>query len=80
MQENTVVGVQYVDYISKKTNQPVKGRTIFFTYIDSKTEGIACDKLYISDYKFGDVSLKPGDKFVMYYNKFGKVDWIVKNK
>lgn len=44
-----VLGIQQVNYTSKKTGQPVIGTTLHCSYKDSNTFGEAVDSIFISD-------------------------------
>lgn len=44
-----VLGVTAVDYVSRKTGQPVKGTTLHSSFKDANTQGDAVDSIFISD-------------------------------
>lgn len=70
-----VVGVQSVDYISRKTNEPVKGRTLHCVYKDPQVTGEAATGIFVSD-KLGITSLNdvtPGMMVNVEYNNRGFV-------
>ena len=71
----TVKGVQNVDYVSKRTNERVTGRSLHILYKDSNVTGDACDSVFFSD-RLGikDVdAVKPGDIVDIEYNNRGFV-------
>jgi len=44
-----VLGIQNVDYISRKTGNPVKGVTLHSVYKDSQVNGDAVGNIFVSD-------------------------------
>lgn len=45
----TVLGIQKVDYVSKKTGEPVLGTTLHCEFTDAQVEGKAVNTFYFSD-------------------------------
>lgn len=68
-----VVGIQNVDYVSKRTNQRVVGKQVYLLYpIDPKKgEGNSCESVYIGSNV--DVDIRVNDEIDLFYNKFGSV-------
>lgn len=71
----TVLGTQLVDYVSKRTNQPVKGFTLFVAYRDSQVTGHSVSNVFISDNLGipGVIDIKPGSYVDVEYNNRGFV-------
>lgn len=44
-----VLGIQKVDYISKRTGEPVVGVTLHCEFSDAQVEGKAVSSVYLSD-------------------------------
>lgn len=44
-----VLGIQSVDYVSRKTGSPVKGTTLHTCYKDAQVMGECVDSIFISD-------------------------------
>lgn len=44
-----ILGVQNVDYVSKRTNQPVSGITLHAVFSDAQVKGQAVDQIFVSD-------------------------------
>ena len=44
-----VLGIQFVDYVSRKTGNPVKGVTLHSCYPDGQVKGEAVDSIFVSD-------------------------------
>lgn len=44
-----VLGIQSVDYVSRKTGNPVKGVTLHTTYKDAQVQGDATGNIFVSD-------------------------------
>ena len=70
-----VLGTQCVDYVSKKTGNPVKGVTLHVSHKDSQVRGEAVSSPFISDNLaipgIGDV--RPGMVVDIEYNNRGYV-------
>lgn len=43
-----VVGIQLVNYTSKKTGNPVSGTTLHVEYSDAQVEGLSVDRVFLS--------------------------------
>lgn len=74
--KKTVLGVQKVDYISKKTGEPVKGITLHCSCKDADVIGEAVETLFISDRLelSADVyAVQPGQIVDVEYNRRGYV-------
>lgn len=77
--EKKVVGKQAVDYISKKTNQPVVGVTLHTVGEDSRIEGMAVETIFVSKKSamYDDVMKFPiGATVEVSYNRWGSADTI----
>ncbi len=74
-----VVGVEVVDYISRKTGQPVKGTNLHCTYpadydsTNAKVTGTRVERLYVPERVRVD-GIVPGDGVEVYFNRYGSVD------
>lgn len=44
-----VLGIQKIDYVSKRTGEPVVGTTLHCEYSDAQVEGKAVSAIYLSD-------------------------------
>ena len=44
-----LLGIQTVDYVSRKTGNPVKGVTLHCSFKDPQVEGEAVDGIFVSD-------------------------------
>lgn len=67
-----VIGLEDVNYISKKTGKPVTGKKLHLTYDSEKVLGCAVESVFVNKEVYEDV--KAGDKIELFYNKFGQVD------
>lgn len=71
----TIIGIERVNYTSKKTGKPVLGYAFHCEYEDNKVDGCACCREYIADSYFSTNSVPSlGDKVEFLYNRFGNVD------
>lgn len=75
-----LVGKQNVDYISKKTNQPVVGVSLHVVGEDSRVEGMAVETIFVSKKSEGmyDDALKfpIGAEVNVSYNRWGNADTV----
>lgn len=72
-----VLGKQRIDYVSKKTNNPVNGISLHVCGEDSRVEGMSVETIYISDKSpmYNDVaSIALGSEIVVSYNRWGNVE------
>lgn len=70
-----VVGITKIDY-TNKAGRHVKGVNLHSFYEDNKTEGLAVDKFYLSaDFPNLD-KVKVNKHIDIYFNQFGKVDFL----
>lgn len=70
-----VVGKEYLDYLSKKSNKQVKGYNLHLTYEKEKCEGLAVLNVFVSEEIGKDVKIS--DQVELFYNQYGKVSKIV---
>ena len=71
----TVLGIQKVNYVSRKTNQPVTGTTLHVSYPKKDVEGQSVETIFISDRsEISLESVKVGSTVGVYYNRWGSVD------
>ena len=70
-----VLGIQAVDYISRKTGNPVKGTTLHSCYKDAQTTGDAVSGIFVSDnLGISCISeIRPGMMVDVEYNNRGYV-------
>lgn len=45
----SVLGIQIQDYVSRRTNQPVKGISLHCYHPDARVDGMAVESLFISE-------------------------------
>ncbi|MDO4279637.1 MAG: hypothetical protein Q4C69_12485 [Lachnoclostridium edouardi] len=71
-----VLGVEKVDYISKRTGEPVKGIALHSVYKDTNVLGETVERIFVSDrMDIAAVSeVKPGITVDINYNRRGSVD------
>lgn len=70
-----VLGTQAVDYVSRKTNNPVKGVTLYVKYKDAQVHGEATANIFVSDnLKIACIAdVKPHDVVDVEYSPRGYV-------
>lgn len=73
-----VVGIREVNYVSKKTGQPVSGVEVHGVYPSSRAKyGMLTDVQFLSSFiieQSGGILPAEGDEINFSYNKFGKVE------
>lgn len=72
-----IVGKQNVDYISKKTQEPVKGVSLHCTGTRNNVEGEAVETIFVSAKSglYDEVIKMPvGTEVSVSYNRWGSVD------
>ena len=78
-----IVGVERVDYTSKKTGKPVKGYRIHMTEEKEGMYGVCASNIFIGE-KVGEIFLSEyanleqalGEEVRVLYNQYGRVDGI----
>lgn len=74
-----VVGIQRIDY-TNKAGRHVSGVNLHAMYADNRTDGYAVDKFYLaSDFPNLD-QVKVNSDVDVYFNQYGKVDFLVVSK
>ena len=74
-----VVGKQMVDYISKRSGQPVTGVTLHLLGTSSRVEGFECETVFVSSKSpmYAQCMEYPLESEVsISYNRYGSVDTI----
>lgn len=74
MDEITCVGLRHLDFVNNQ-GERVSGTSVFYTQEDENIEGLAAGKLWVSADKWFDLKVQPkvGGKYMVFYNKKGKV-------
>ena len=74
-----IIGKSTVNYVSKKTNQPVVGINLHCSYEDRTTEGVAVERVYISSRAefYPEIQKAPiGAEVEFFYNRWGNVEFV----
>ena len=66
-----VLGVQYLDYVSRKTGNPVKGLSLHCAYKDQQVEGEAVSNFFVSDNLGISLKFLPSDTVDIAFNQRG---------
>lgn len=68
-----IIGIENVDYTSKRTGNRVTGKKLYFTepLPDDKGEGLFCDNVFVTNQMAMDIEI--GDEVDILYNKYGNV-------
>lgn len=70
-----VLGVQNVDYVSRKTNNPVTGIRLHLGYERKGCDGICVDSFFCRHSCFSDGLVPvPGDHVNLLFNRYGNVE------
>ena len=73
--EYCVIGKEYLDYVSKKTNKQVKGYNLHLTFEKEKCDGLAVLSTFVSEEIGHNVNIN--DQVELFYNQYGEVTKIV---
>lgn len=73
-----LVGIRNVNFTGSDGRQ-VSGANLYFTYVDSQTEGVATEKVFIGSERMMKLSFLPkvGCTCDLRWNKYGRVSDIV---
>lgn len=71
----TIIGIEDVSYVSKKTGQPVTGTRLHLTYEKENVDGYCVEEVFCNS-SVDTEGLTVGDIIDIFYNKFGKVTGI----
>ena len=66
-----IVGIELVDYVSKKTGNNVEGYRIYVQFEKENCQGFATDVIFVSKDVLANHTV--GDEVEILYNKFGRV-------
>lgn len=69
-----ILGIENVDYVSKKTNNRVKGYKLHMCYEKNNCEGVAVLEEFVNEDIGKDI--KVSNKIELFYNKYGQVNKI----
>ena len=74
MDEITCVGLRHMDFVNNE-GERVFGTSVFYTQEDEAIEGVAAGKFWVPGDKWFDFKVHPkvGGKYIVFYNKKGKV-------
>lgn len=78
MSKFEIVGIQAVDYTSRKTNQRVTGTNLFLQYEDNGINGYGTEQVYVSDRLRDGQVFQLGDIVQLVYNRYGRIEQIIK--
>lgn len=73
--EVKVLGIKKIDYISKRTNNPVHGTELHVSFQDNRVSGLAVDKIFVRD-RVDIGSVKLGDSLNLLFDRYGQVDFV----
>lgn len=74
MDEILCVGLRHVDFVNYE-GERVIGTSVFYTQQGENMEGVAAGKLWVPGEKWSGLKVQPkvGGKYLVFYNKMGKV-------
>lgn len=68
-----ILGIEDVNYISKKTNKQVIGKRLHMSFTNEKIIGQGVESVFISSIICDANALTIGDNIELLYNKYGQV-------
>lgn len=77
-----IIGIERVDYVSKKTGNPVKGYRVYFTYDfveGGGGRGKGCDACFCNDSLFAECGIDIGSPAMPVYNRQGRLTGFVES-
>ena len=74
-----VIGLQKKN-LKFQDGREVSGYTLYLTEARTGVTGIACDSIFVSDSKLADYIPSVNDTIEIRWNRWGKVDGIVRQK
>lgn len=75
-----VVGIESINYVSRKTNRPVVGSKLYLITDDVKTNltGHSTTEIFVSSQVLGVPVLHVNDTVNIYFNQYGSVQSVEK--
>lgn len=70
-----IVGVELVDYVSKKTAKRVVGKKLHMVFDSDNVDGLCVESVYVPERV--ECAVKVGDKVKIYYDKFNQVEEVL---
>lgn len=70
-----VIGIQNSSFVTKDGKQ-ISGMFLYLSEERSNVQGVATERIFLSEDKLSGYSPVVGDDIRPYYNRFGKVDFI----
>ena len=73
-----VIGFSESSFTAKDTGALIDGMNIFVTFENSRTTGLACDRIFVSRNRLDQCGYFPsvGDDIELLYNRYGKISGI----
>ena len=72
-----VMGDESVNYVSKKTGNPVSGYRLHLSYDKKGCDGVAVESYFIRSDAFPDGVPVVGDDVNLFFNRYGNVQSVV---
>ena len=67
-----VIGFKHKSFKPEDSDREISGFNLYLTYDQKDVEGLACERIFLSDAKMGGYEPVIGDKIVITYNRYGK--------
>ena len=74
-----IIGDRDVAFTTE-TGDEITGKTFYIGFTDHRVNGYVCDKVFVNASKLNGAVIVAGDEVELSYNRFGKVEAIVKVK
>lgn len=68
-----VIGIQHSEF-DTRDGKHVSGMFLYLSEVRNNVEGVATERIFLSNAKVGDYPPMIGDEIKVNYNRFGKVD------
>lgn len=71
-----ILGIEKVDYVSKKSGNPVSGYRLHCAFEKKNCEGVAVESYFARDQAFENGIPEVGDDVTILYNRYGNVQTV----
>lgn len=75
-----IVGIRNVNFTDQQTGNVVSGKSYFYEFFEDGVEGMAADKVFVTDQRFAQLSVHPvvGEEVNLEFSRYGKLSNVTK--
>ncbi len=67
-----LIGYKKTSFTAKDTGDKIEGLNLYVSYVDEKVDGMACERLFLTNEKAKNFMPKVGQVLEVEYNRYGK--------